>query len=86
MGSRRKQSEEGDAAHRRSSHASRRTEGRAKEGARTAGAHWMEEELLERCLAHEEGAWQEFLRRYSRLIYATIHRVDLPQHVQSIKR
>ncbi|MBU2693360.1 MAG: sigma-70 family RNA polymerase sigma factor [Candidatus Eisenbacteria bacterium] len=36
------------------------------------------ETLIEGCLSHAPGAWQEFLRRYSRLIYATVNRVDLP--------
>ena len=35
-------------------------------------------ELIERCLNHADGAWEEFLRRYGRLIHATIHKVGLP--------
>jgi RNA polymerase sigma factor (sigma-70 family) len=35
-------------------------------------------DLIDRCLDHESGAWEEFLQRYGRLIYSTIHRVGLP--------
>lgn len=35
-------------------------------------------ELVVRCLAHEEAAWEEFVRRYANLIYATILKVQLP--------
>jgi len=53
-------------------------------GARPAKARkrrgaWLPEELVARCLAHEEGAWQEFLARYARLIHAIIHRMGLPE-------
>jgi len=35
-------------------------------------------DLIARCLAHDEGAWREFLQRYSRLIYSSIIKVGLP--------
>jgi RNA polymerase sigma factor (sigma-70 family) len=38
--------------------------------------------LVDRCLDHESGAWEEFLRRYGRLIYSTIHKVGLPANEQ----
>lgn len=34
-----------------------------------------EQELLRRCLRHDKGAWDEFVSRYSRLIYNYIHSV-----------
>lgn len=34
--------------------------------------------IIDRCLDHEPGAWEEFLQRYGRLIYSTVHRVGLP--------
>ncbi len=37
------------------------------------------EELLELCLFRREEAWQEFLRRFSRLIYSVVLRYDLPE-------
>jgi RNA polymerase sigma factor (sigma-70 family) len=36
-------------------------------------------ELIDLCLARSEEGWKEFLRRYSRLLYATIGRYDLPR-------
>jgi RNA polymerase sigma factor (sigma-70 family) len=51
----------------------------AKEGPASA---WSASELLERCQAHDEGAWQEFLRRYARLIYSAICRRGLSQPEQ----
>lgn len=39
-------------------------------------------DLIDRCLRHEPGAWEEFLRSYGRLIYSTIHRVSLPPEEQ----
>ena len=38
------------------------------------------ESLVARCLAHDEAAWAELVRRYANLIYATILRVQLPEH------
>ncbi len=46
--------------------------------ARETAAAWDPEALVAQCLAHDEGAWDEFLRRYARLIYSTVHRVGLP--------
>lgn len=37
------------------------------------------ESLVARCLAHDDDAWTEFVRRYANLIYATILRVQLPE-------
>jgi RNA polymerase sigma factor (sigma-70 family) len=37
-----------------------------------------QDDLIARCLAHDEGAWAEFLHRYQRLIYSTILKVGLP--------
>ena len=36
--------------------------------------------LVARCLEHDEAAWTGLVRRYSNLIYATIVRVQLPEH------
>lgn len=36
------------------------------------------EDLIAACLAHEESAWTEMVRRYANLIYSTILRTDLP--------
>ena len=36
------------------------------------------ESLIAACLAHEEGAWAEMVRRFANLIYSTILRTDLP--------
>jgi RNA polymerase sigma factor (sigma-70 family) len=38
----------------------------------------LQHALIARCLANEEGAWEEFLHLYRRLIYATILKVGLP--------
>lgn len=38
------------------------------------------ESLVARCLAHDEAAWAELVRRYANLIYSTILRVQLPEH------
>lgn len=35
-------------------------------------------DLIDRCLSHAPGAWEEFLRQYGRLIYSVIHKVGLP--------
>jgi len=40
------------------------------------------EALIEACLAHEEGSWPEFLRRYSNLIYSTIRKTGLRREDQ----
>jgi len=42
-----------------------------------AAQRWSTDELVERCLAGENAAWQELLRRYGRLIYSTILKADL---------
>lgn len=44
---------------------------------KSAAAQWTIGELIDRCLAREDRAWQEFLRRYSRLIYSTILKAGL---------
>jgi RNA polymerase sigma factor (sigma-70 family) len=44
------------------------------------GSGWRpgpDRDLVDCCLDHESGAWEEFLRRYGRLIYSTIHKVGL---------
>ncbi len=38
---------------------------------------WTTDDLIERCLASENAAWQEFLRRHARLIYSTIQKAGL---------
>ncbi len=43
----------------------------------SAVERWSTDELVERCLAGENAAWQEFLRRYARLIYSTILKANL---------
>lgn len=42
-----------------------------------AAERWSTDELAEHCLANENTAWQELLRRYGRLIYSTILKADL---------
>lgn len=42
-----------------------------------AARRWTTDELITRCLANEDSAWQEFLYRYARLMYATIIRTGL---------
>lgn len=44
----------------------------------SAARQWTTDELIEHCRAGENVAWQEFLRRYERLIYSTILRSGLP--------
>lgn len=41
------------------------------------------EDLIARCLSHEDSAWAEFLHRYQRLIYSTILKVGLPPDEQA---
>lgn len=44
----------------------------------SSGPPGGDRDLIDRCLDHEPGAWEEFLQRYGRLIYSSIHRVGLP--------
>jgi RNA polymerase sigma factor (sigma-70 family) len=46
-------------------------------GSGTGGHKRPDRDLVDRCLDHEFGAWEEFLRRYGRLIYSTIHKAGL---------
>jgi RNA polymerase sigma factor (sigma-70 family) len=46
-------------------------------GQTPAAERWTPDELIKRCLAGENAAWQELLRRYERLIYSTILKADL---------
>jgi RNA polymerase sigma factor (sigma-70 family) len=45
---------------------------------RDALARLPQDELLRLCLYHDERAWEEFVRRYSRLIHSVILRYELP--------
>lgn len=49
---------------------------------RSSAAGWTTGELISLCLTGEDAAWQEFLNRYSRLIYSTILKEDLSQDDQ----
>lgn len=43
----------------------------------SAAERWTTDDLIERCLGAENAAWQEFLRRYARLIYSTVQKANL---------
>lgn len=46
-------------------------------GTGTGGRQGPDRELVDRCLDHEPGAWEELLRSYGRLIYSTTNKAGL---------